>query len=99
MKIAVLTILQSALFLLVFGAFSLFPPFHIEHVLSVTPAGTHIFIADGILLMLVPFVLILLIEVLTKSLRTAGIWTTLSLVLAAALGLIMKFGFLTRSAF
>ena len=47
-----LTILQLILFLIVFFAGSLFPPFHIEHVLSTSPAGTRIFVADGLLLML-----------------------------------------------
>ena len=32
MRKAIITILQFFLFLIVFGAFSLFPPFHIEHV-------------------------------------------------------------------
>ena len=99
MKKAIAIILQFFLFLIVFGAFSLFPPFHVEHVLGTTPAGTRIFIADGLLLAFAACALILLIELLTKRLRISAPLTTLAFVLAAILGLIMKFGFLTRSAF
>jgi hypothetical protein len=91
--------LQFFLFLIVFGAFSLFPPFHIEHVLSSASSGTRVFIADGLLLAFVLYVLIVLIELLMKRLRTSAPWTTLAFVLATILGFMMKFGFLTRSAF
>ena len=50
MKNVLAIVLQLVLFLVVFGAFSLFPPFHIQHVLSATPAGTRIFVADGLVL-------------------------------------------------
>ena len=99
MKNAVLTILQFFLFLIVFGAGSLFPPFHFEHVLIATPGVIRVFVADGLLLMFALYVLIVLVEVLRKRLRTAAPWTTLAVILAAVLGLMMKFGFLTRSAF
>jgi hypothetical protein len=99
MKKTISTVLQLILFLTVFFACSLFPPFHIEHVLSTGPAGTRIFIADGLVLSLVLYLLILLIELLTKRLRTAAPWTTLALILAIIFGLMMKFGFLTRSTF
>jgi len=55
--------------------------------------GTRAFEWDGVLLMLAVFVLILLIEALRKRLRSAAPWSTLALVLAAILGLVMKFGF------
>jgi hypothetical protein len=99
MKKAVLTILQFFLFLIVFGIGSLFPPFHFEHVLIATPGVTRIFVADGLLLMFALYVLIILVEVMRKRLRTAAPWTTLAVILATVLGLMMKFGFLTRSAF
>jgi hypothetical protein len=99
MKITILTILQFLLFLIVFGAASLFPPFHFEHILIATPGVTRIFVADGLLLMFALYVLILLVEVMRKRLRTAAPWSTVAVVLAAVLGLMMKFGFLTRSAF
>jgi hypothetical protein len=99
MKKAITTILQFFLFLIVFGAFSLFPPFHIVHVLSTTPTGTRIFIADGLLLALAVYLLIVLIELLMKRLRVSAPLTTVAFVFAAILGLMMKFGFLTRSTF
>jgi hypothetical protein len=99
MKKVILTIFQFVLFLIVFGAGSFFPPFHFERVLIVTPGFTRIFVADGLLLMLALYVLIIFVEVMRKRLRTAVPWTTLAVILAAALGLMMKFGFLTRSAF
>jgi hypothetical protein len=99
MKKAVLTILQFFLFLIVFGAGSLFPPFHFEHVLIATPGLTRTFVADGLLLMFALYVLIVLVEVMRKRLRIAAPWTTLAVILAAVLGLMMKFGFKTLSAF
>jgi hypothetical protein len=99
MKKVILTILQFVLFLIVFGAGSLFPPFHFEHVLIATPGVTRIFVADGLLLMFALYILIFLVQVMRKRLRTSTPWTTLAVILAAVLGLMMKFGFLTRSAF
>ena len=99
MKKAILTIFQFVLFLIVFAAGSFFPPFHFEHVLIVTPGFTRIFIADGLVLMVALYALIVFVEVLRKRLRTAAPSTTLAVILAAVLGLMMKFGFLTRSAF
>ncbi len=99
MKNSVFTVLQLILFLLVFFVGSIFPPFHIEHVLIATPGTTRIFIADGLLLTLAPLYPHRRIEVLRKRLRTATPWTTLAFLFAVAFGLMMKFGFLTRSAF
>lgn len=89
-------LLQFVLFFLVFGAGSFFPPFHLEHVLGTTPDGTRIFIWDGVLLMLLLFVVILLIEALRKRVRSAAPWTVLALVLAGIAGYAAKFGLLTR---
>ena len=89
-------LLQFALFWLVFAAGSFFPPFHMEHVVGTTPDGTRIFIWDGVLLMILLFVIILLIEALRKRIRSAGPWTVLALVLAGIAGYAAKLGFLTR---
>ena len=99
MKNSIFTVLQLILFLIVFFIGSIFPPFHFEHVLIATPGTTRIFIADGLLLALSLYVLILIVEILKKRLRTAAPWTTLAFILAIVFGLMMKFGFLTRSAF
>jgi hypothetical protein len=99
MKKVISTILKFFLFLIVFLVGSLFPPFHFEHVLIATPGFTRIFVADGILLMFALYVLIILVEIMRKRLRTAAPWTTLAVILAAVLGLMMKFGFKTPPAF
>jgi hypothetical protein len=97
MKKAIITILQFFLFLIVFGAFSLFPPFHIEHVLNTSSTETRVFIVDGLLIALVVYLVVVLIELLMKRLKVSGPWTTIAFVLAAIVGFMMKFGFLTRS--
>jgi hypothetical protein len=99
MKNVVLTILQFILFLIVFFVGSFFPPFHFEHVLIATPGTTRIFIADGLVLALILYTLIVILEVVRRRLRTAGPWTTLAFLLAVVCGLMMKFGFKTLSAF
>ncbi|MDP9051072.1 MAG: hypothetical protein M3O31_10215 [Acidobacteriota bacterium] len=95
-KNVIFAILQFILFIVVFAAGSFFPPFHIEHVLSVTPDGTRIFIWDGALVMTALFAMIVLVEALRKRLDTSGRWTILAFVLAAFVGGLAKFGFLTR---
>jgi uncharacterized membrane protein YpjA len=99
MKKVVVAILQFILFLIVFFLGSIFPPFHFEHVLIATPGATRIFIADGLVLTLALYILIVIVQVVRKRVRISTSWTTLALVLAVVLGLMMKFGFLTRSAF
>lgn len=88
--------LQFAVFLIIFAAGSLFPPFHMEHVLTTTPTITHIFVADGLILMVALYLLIVIVEALMKRVRVAVPWTTAALIFAAVVGLILKFGFITR---
>jgi hypothetical protein len=99
MKRVTLTTFQFVLFLIVFGAGSFLPPFHFEHILIATPGFTRIFVADGLLMMFALYIVIVLFEVTRKRLRTSAPWTTLAVILAAVLGLMMKFGFKTLSAF
>ena len=99
MKKVVFTILKFLLFFIVFGVGSLFPPFHFEHVLIATPGVERVFVADGLLLMFALYVLMILFEILRKRLRTSTPWTTLAVILATVLGLMMQFGFKTLSAF
>jgi hypothetical protein len=93
MKKIAFTILQLILFLVVFLVGSFLAPFHFERVLVATPGFISIFVADGILLMFALYILIVAIEVLRKRLRSSVPWTTLAAILAAILGLMMKFGF------
>jgi hypothetical protein len=95
-KNVVFAIFQFVLFLLVFALGSFLPPFHLRHVLSVTPDGTRVFIWDGLLLSALLFVLILLIEAARKRIVPAALWTTAAFVLSTVAGLAAKLGFLTQ---
>jgi|SRR5450756_823227 len=99
MKKAFFAVLQFVLFFFTYAAGSFFPPFHIQRVLASTPGSLRLFIWDGILLSLALFVLILLVEVVRKRLRSAAPITTLALVLALALGFVSKFGFKTLGVY
>ena len=93
-KNVLLTILQFAAFLIAFAAGNLLPLVNISF-LTKWADGTRGFQWDGILLMLAVFVLILLIDAARKRLRTAAPRTIFALLLAAAAGLALKFGFMT----
>jgi hypothetical protein len=97
MKKFLSTFLQFFLFLLTFAIGSFAHPFNLRWGLTVTtPTVTRYFVPDGLLLMVILFVLILIMEALMKRLRTFGPWTTLAFVLAAIVGYVMKLGFITR---
>ena len=89
--------LQFFLFLLTFAIGSFAHPFNLHWGLTVTtPTVTRYFVPDGLLLMVILFILILIMEALMKRLRTFAPWTTLAFVLAAIVGFAMKLGFITR---
>jgi hypothetical protein len=96
MKKFLFVCLQIALFLVVFAIGSLFPPFHIERVITTTPTISHLFVADGLIITLALCIVIVVIEALTKRLRTAAPLTALAFVLAAVAGLVLKLGFITH---
>ena len=96
MKNVLFAVLQFGLFFLVFLGFSLFPPFHFERVMGTTPEGTRIFVWDGLLISFALSVLILVIEAVRGRIHKAGPWTTGAFMVAALIGLVLKFGFLTR---
>jgi hypothetical protein len=95
MKKLLSTVLQFVMFLLVYAIGSLFPPFHVQRVLTATPTYTHIFIMDGLLIALGLYILIVLGESLAKR-RCQITWTTIAFVLAIIFGYVMKFGFITH---
>ena len=99
MKIVIATILQFVLFLFVFGAFSFFPPLHLQHVIHSNPAIPRMFVADGLVLAFALYLVILFIEAAMKRLTTSAPATSIAFVLAVVLGFLMKFGFITRSTF
>lgn len=88
--------LQFVIFMIVFAAGSLFPPFHIERVLTATPNYTHIFVADGLILTIALYVAIVVVQAMTRRIRSAVPWTTIAVVLAVIAGLYLKFGFVTH---
>lgn len=93
MKRVLSVVLQFILFLLVFAAGSFLPGANILPTLSVGAGAGRVFVYDGVLLMLVFYVLILLIAVVRKRIQLAWPNSTVALVLALILGLAMKFGF------
>jgi hypothetical protein len=93
-KKAILVVLQTLLFLVLFGAGTLALPFMPQvPVWQVQTSPGRAFVLDGLVLTLVVYVLIVAIEAARKRLRGPGGLTTLSLILALALGLAMKIGF------
>ena len=99
MKNVLFAILQFALFFALFFVGSLFGPLYLQLIhhfpsdVTLFSNGTRGFHCDGVILMLIFFVLILLIEAARKRLRFAAPWTAAALVAATIAGLLMKFGF------
>jgi len=94
-KKILLIVVQFVIFLFLFAAGSFLPVFHFPSVVTKWADGTRGFEWDGVLVMLAFLVLVLLIEALRKRIRSAAPRTMLALILAAAAGLAMKFGFMT----
>lgn len=93
---AVLVVLQTLLFVLLFAAGSFLLPFFPALPTWQVQTGPHrFFVLDGLLLAVFVYLVILIIEAARRRLRGPGGLTTLALVLALALGLAMKFGFKT----
>ncbi len=90
---AVLVVLQTLLFLILFAAGSFLPIFTSVPTWQVQTSPHRFFVLDGLFLTLLAYLLIVLIEALRRRLRGSGVLTTLALLLALALGLAMKFGF------
>ncbi len=95
-----------AQFLLFLAAFAggiligVFDPLHLKwFVTHPTPTSTRYFVPDGILLMLLLYLLILLIHTSRKAVRTSGLLTSVAFALAAICGLLAKFGFVNTDSF
>jgi hypothetical protein len=87
---------QCVLFLVTFalGSFVLHP-FNVRTALAPDDLHTRVFIWDGLLMMLALYLLVLLIEVFMKQVRRAAPWSTIAVALAALVGYLLKFGFLS----
>jgi len=95
MKKAMALLLQFLLFLAIFAVGSfVWHPFHVQTIFA--PADRRAFQWDGVLLMLVTYLVLLLIEAARKRLVRSGLTTTLALILAVLVGWLLKFGFISR---
>lgn len=92
---AVLVVLQTLLFLLLFFLGSILPIFTSLPSWQIQTGSQRFFVMNGIVLALAAYLVILLIEAARKRLRGPGALTSLAFFLALALGLAMKFGFKT----
>ena len=90
---AVLVLLQTLLFILLFAGGSFLPIFSSVPAWQVQTGPHRFFVLDGLFLTLLFYLLIVVVEAFRKRLRSFGALTTLALVLALVLGLAMKFGF------
>ena len=92
---AIFVVLQTLLFLVLFAVGSFLPalPSFRSFYWQMQTGPGRIFVLDGLFLTLIVYLVILALEAARRRLRGPGSLTTLSLVLALALGLAMKFGF------
>ena len=95
MKKFLFTLLQFFLFLIVFAAGSFLHPFNLHWSNTVTAAGARYFIADGLLLALGLFLVIVIAQAIRKRLCNTT-WTAIAFILAVAIAYAMKLGFITR---
>ncbi|HEY5382700.1 MAG TPA: hypothetical protein VIJ65_10615 [Acidobacteriaceae bacterium] len=98
MKRVLAIILEIILFLFAFFVGSILPVFPSFHVplWSVDISATRYFVLDGVFLMLALYVLFLIFGAFRRRLISAAFTSTVAIVIAFILGLLMKFGFATR---
>jgi hypothetical protein len=98
MKKAFAVLLQFFLFLLLFAVGSfVVHPFHLQTALAPADGHSRAFTWDGVLLMVLAYLLILLIQIVVRRrLGRSAVGTSLALILAGLAGWMMKFGFLSR---
>ncbi len=87
--------LQTMLLLLCSIVGSFLRPFHVQQITIISPTLTHILVWDGFLLMFLVYVVIILIAALSKRLRSALPLTSLALLVATLLSVVMKLGRIT----
>lgn len=98
MKRILVLILEIILFLIAFFVGSILPVFLNLHVplWSINISATRYFVLDGVVLMVLLYLLFLFIGALRHRLLSVAFNSTFALLIAFILGLIMKFGFATR---
>ena len=98
MKRALAIFAQFLLLLCVDAVGSIFyHPFHIQTLLSGTPTAPRSFLWDGVVLMLLVYLLLLVIAALRKRIRFSAPGSTLALGLAVLAGYLLKLGFITHN--
>ena len=95
MKRVISVVLQTILLLAVFGLGSFLPAFNLLPMWKIGAGATHDFVLDGLVFMIVLYLIILAIEALQKRLRNSGVLSTIAFVLALILGFAMKLGMVT----
>lgn len=98
MKRALVIIAEFLVFLFVFLAGSLLAAVPSAHLplWTIDLSPVRYFVLDGLLLMVLIYLIFLSIGAIRHRLSSAATTSTVALVLALALGLAMKFGFVTR---
>ena len=92
LKRVISIVLQTILLLTVFGIGSFLPAFNILPMWKMGAGATHDFVLDGLVFMILLYLIILGIEAIRKRLNSSGVLTTIAFVLALILGFAMKFG-------
>ena len=85
------------LLLFAFGAGSFLPALNIVPMWRVAVGTTHYLVLDGLVLMLLVYLMILAIDTARRRFGASIGLSTLALVLALALGFAMKFGLMDRA--
>jgi hypothetical protein len=93
MKRVLSILFQFLLYLVVFGVGSLLPGANVLPTWSISTGPGRLFVYDGLLLMLLVYLVMLLIAAARKRLPLALPNATIAMVLALVIGLLMKFGF------
>jgi hypothetical protein len=94
MKRALSIAAQCILFMLTFLVGSLAPSLHLIPMERLETSPAHYFVLDGLFCMGLLYIIFLIIAAVTRRLPRAAINTTLALLIALVLGLLMKFPFM-----
>jgi hypothetical protein len=86
--------LQFILLLVTFLVGSFLPIFHVLPMERIQTGPARYFVLDGLFCVFGVYLIILLIELFMGRLRRSGISTTLALLLALALGFLLRFPFM-----
>jgi hypothetical protein len=99
MKKAILVVAQFVMFYVVFFVGSLLDPFLPVHPRWFIQAHQGVvvryFVPDGLVAVVLLYLLVLAVEAVRNRINTAGAWTTMAFVAALGLGLLSKFGWVT----